>query len=339
VIWYFKYFYKGNNGHLCWKIQKSTGEENLMKPRLLFSGAGGSLFPYLFEELSNKYVVFAMDSDPIIKEIYSNYNVLIVPNISDSAFVNAVSRLIREYKIDYYIPGIDEEICIAIDLAKKENINVLAPTKEFVGLSLNKYKLMHVLSDLNISTIETVLADKFNDQFEYPVFLKPNVGRGSRGIKKINNRGMFEAYFLLEEYRKEDVLVQPYIGGEEYTISVTVNNLNNLISIVPKVVYLKQGITRHAKSLKHKNIEVVCEKIVENLIPSGSFNVQLKEWNNKLYIFEINPRFSTTLVLSIASGINEVDLNILNFNKKNVKYIEFFEEKKLMRRWTNIFYD
>ena len=69
----------------------------------------------------------------------------------------------------------------------------------------------------------------------------------------------------------------------------------------------------------------------------GSFNVQLKEYNGKIFVFEINPRFSTTLVLSIESGINEIDLNILFYNKKNVEYIRNFKETILVRRWENIF--
>ena len=310
-----------------------------MKKRLLFSGAGGSIFPYMFEQLKDEYEVFAMDSDEKVAKLYKNEKIFTVPNINEENFELVIENIIAEHKIDIYIPSIDEEILIAIEISKKMGIQVLSPSEDFVKLCLDKFELMKALTNAKVSNIETYMADKYNEDFDYPIFLKPNIGRGSRGIKKIDNFNEYEAYFTLEEYKKEEVLVQPFVGGDEYTVSVTVNNLNQLISIVPKIVFTKQGITKHAQSIKHEKIEKICKKIVELLSPNGSFNVQLKLLDNEIYIFEINPRFSTTLVLSVASGVNEIDLAIQNFNKKEVEYIEDFKEIKLIRRWENVFYE
>ncbi len=310
-----------------------------MKKRLLFSGAGGSIFPYMFKALENEYDVYAMDSDEKITKLYSDEKIFIVPNVVDKNFESVITNIIQDNNIDVYIPCIDEEMLIAIEISKKMGIQILSPSKVFVQLCLDKYELMKVLSDKKISNIETCMADKYNESFNYPIFLKPNIGRGSRGIKKIDNLAEYEAYFLLEEYKKSEVLVQPFIGGDEYTVSVTVNNLNKLISIIPKIVFTKQGITKHAQSVKHDKIEGICKKIVAVLNPNGSFNVQLKLLNNEIYIFEINPRFSTTLVLSVASGVNEIDLAIRNFDNENVEYISDFTETTLIRRWENFFYE
>ncbi len=310
-----------------------------MKKRLLFSGAGGSIFPYMFQALEKEYDVYAMDSDEKIAHLYSDEKILTVPNVSDNNFESVITQIIKEHKIDVYIPGIDEEILIAIEISRKMGMQVLSPSEAFVHLCLDKYELMKILSEKKISDIKTYMASDYNEDFDYPIFLKPNIGRGSRGIKKIDNFAEYEAYFLLEKYDKSDVLVQPFIGGDEYTVSVTVNNLNKIIAIVPKIVFTKQGITKHAQSVKHEKIESICKKIVDALNPKGSFNVQLKLVGNEVYIFEINPRFSTTLVLSVASGINEIDLVIKNFDKKDVEYIKDFKEVKLIRRWENFFYE
>jgi hypothetical protein len=50
--------------------------------RILFSGAGGSIFPYMFEVLEDKYEIYVMDSDERIKYIYPNKNVYIVPKVT-----------------------------------------------------------------------------------------------------------------------------------------------------------------------------------------------------------------------------------------------------------------
>ena len=307
--------------------------------KILFSGAGGSIFPYMFEALEKKYEVYAMDADEKVKYMYPNKRVYIVPKVNDVNFEDEISKIILDNNIDFYVPLIDEEIIKAIKIARKLGIKVLSPSENFVKLCLNKYHLMNVLAEKKISNIKTKYMHLYNDEFDYPIFLKPNVGRGSRGIRKINNRAEKEAYFILEKYKKNEILVQPYIEGDEYTVSVTVNNLNKIISIIPKLVFIKEGITKYAQSIKNDLIIEKCKEIVKKLNPCGSFNVQLKLINNDIFIFEINPRFSTTLVLSIASGVNEIDLVIQNYNKSNVEYINNFNEIKLIRRWENLFYE
>lgn len=310
-----------------------------MKKKLLFSGVGGSIFPYMFEQLKDEYEVFAMDSDAKIAQLYKNEKVFTVPNIAEDNFENTICTIIKENQIDFYIPVIDEELLIATKISKNMGIHTLSPHRDFISLCLDKFQLMYTLEKHNISSIPTMTGDSYQGEYAYPIFLKPNVGRGSRGIRKIDTFEQYEAYFLLEEYAKKEVLVQPYIGGDEYTISVTVNNLNQLLSVIPKIVYTKQGITKYAKSVHHQQIENICQKIVETLTPHGSFNVQLKLVDDEIFIFEINPRFSTTLVLSVASGVNEIDLAIKNFGKSKVMYVSDFKETKLIRRWENYFYE
>lgn len=307
--------------------------------KILISGAGGSLFPYLFDVLEDKYEVHVMDSDYKVSIMYKDKNVHIVPNVNNSNFEVEIIKIIKENKIDFYIPLIDEEILKAIKIGKKLNVKILSPSSDFVKICLNKYELMQVLKDKNISYIKTEFANNFTQTYDAPIFLKPNIGRGSRGIQKITSKEEMSAYFIMEDYSKEEVLVQPFIGGEEFTVSVTVNNLNQIIAIVPKLVFVKQGITKHAKCVNNKIIIDKCKEIVKELKPCGSFNVQLKLYNDEVFIFEINPRFSTTLVLSIESGINEIDLNIANYDIKKVTYIEDFKEIKLIRRWENFFYE
>ena len=55
-------------------------------------------------------------------------------------------------------------------------------------------------------------------------------------------------------------------------------------------------------------------------------------------MFEINPRFSTTLVLSIEAGIDEVDLLVNNYSIQNPKQYYAKEGVYLYRNWNNNFY-
>ena len=51
------------------------------KTKLLISGGGGSVFPYLFDKLESNYDVYVMDSDVNVKKLYPTKNIIIVQNI------------------------------------------------------------------------------------------------------------------------------------------------------------------------------------------------------------------------------------------------------------------
>lgn len=312
-----------------------------MKKTVLISGAGGSLFPYFIEKLEKKYRLVLIDSNDAVKYTYQNSNIIVVPLVKDPQYRAVIDKLIRNFHVDYYIPLIDEEILQAIEIAKtQKNLKLIAPHKSFVQLCLNKYQLMEKLMKLQISQVLTWKADRKPTNFSFPVFLKPITSRGSRGARRLDSMEQLKAYFLFESYSKHNVMIQEYLEGEEYTVSVAVNNLNHLIAIVPKQVIVKKGITLHAVTRRDEAISVACRAIVDQLKPCGPFNVQLKICNRVIKIFEINPRFSTTSVLTCESGINEFDLCMKFYDKANVKEIESFKEGLfLYRRWENCFYE
>ena len=195
--------------------------------------------------------------------------------------------------------------------------------------------VMNKLKESNISFIPTYIIENA----EFPLIAKPNQGRGSRQMHKIYNKVQLEGYFKLYNLDNKSALLQKYIGGDEYTISAIVNNKNKLISVVPKKIILKRGITRMAISKYNEKINDVCKKIVEKLKPCGHFNVQLKVYNDIPYIFEINPRLSTTSVLTDKVFGNEVELFIDNFDKENITPDFKIKENIIMARYEEaIFY-
>ena len=226
--------------------------------KILISGLGGSLFPYLHDKLKSNYELFYVDLDPDLVKIYPDYNFFTAPAVLDQSYVVFIKKLIEEKQIDIYIPLIDEEIINANEVKKHfSDLILIVPTLEFSELCLNKEKLMHKLSELNISTIETKLGNELTANEKFPVFVKPTYGRGSRGIRVINSFKEFEAYVVLEKYNADEVIVQDNIQGTEYTVGVLTNNLNQILSISSKRIISKKGITMHAETENNAIIEKV----------------------------------------------------------------------------------
>jgi carbamoyl-phosphate synthase large subunit len=228
-----------------------------------------------------------------------------------------LKKIIEEFNIDCIIPGADEElVSVASRILKNPKTIAVIPNVDFIRTCLNKKELMNVLESKSISDLSYYRNKK---EIEYPAIVKPIYGRGSREVHVVDNSTQLDGYFKLYNKKFNDVLVQRKVIGEEYTISVIVNNLNKIIGVVPKRVILKRGITRIAVSERNKIIDQVCKDIIKKMNPCGPFNVQLILEKNKAKIFEINPRLSTTSVLTDKAFGNEVELYIKYFDVSKVK--------------------
>ena len=311
-----------------------------MKKRILISGLGGSLFPYLhFKMIEGGYDPYYVDSNPVLKHIYPEMKLYEAPSVSDKAYKGFITKLCKANKIEVYIPLIDEELILAIQVGQEIGIHVLTPTASFTKLCLDKFELMRKLAELDISTNLTYKGNNFSWQVPAPIFVKPNIGRGSRGIRKRMSKEQLDAYYALERYKPSDVIIQPFIDGTEYTIGVVTNTKDQVLSISPKKVIIKKGVTISAVTENNLTIERIANKINEYLKPKGPFNIQLFLTASLTpVIFEINPRFSTTLALSYEAGLDEISLLINNYEKGNAKKKKAKESLYLYRHWQNSFY-
>ena len=166
-----------------------------MKKRILISGLGGSLFPYLhFKIIEAGYDPYYVDSNNVLKNIYPEMNLFVAPSVSHVDYKEFIIQICKNNKIEVYIPLIDEELITAIEIGQEiEKLIVLTPSHEFTSLCLDKFELMKKLKGIGISTNITIKGDEFNWQFPSPVFVKPNMGRGSRGIRKIRSQKQLDA--------------------------------------------------------------------------------------------------------------------------------------------------
>lgn len=311
------------------------------KINILLSGLGGSLFPYLDSKLVEKFNTFYLDADKEIKMVYKDKNFFLSPLVNDSYYLNFLSEVIKENKIDFYIPLIDEELLkTKNELNNICDVGIISPGYDFIKLCLNKYNLMKTLKNMRVSNLNSFRGDEFNNQIDFPLFLKPIIGRGSRGIFKVTNTKQFEAYFQLFDYNKNEILVQPFINGIEYTVGVLCNSNNDIISISSKRIIRKKGITQIAITENNLLIDKVVNKIVDAFKPSGPFNVQLfLDSNGTIFIFEINPRFSTTSILEYEGGLDLISLYIKYYNKNYMgDLLRPNENLRIHRRWESLFY-
>lgn len=312
-----------------------------MRPlRVLLSGAGGAGTIEIIKQLKSKgsFWVAAMDMDKYAAGLYMAHRGFVVPAVRSSSYWRHVKQIIQHSKIDAYIPLIDEELLGAQNLeAEIDGLKVITPTKDFIKLVLNKYQMVKAFSRAGISCPETVLSEHIHERsFRKSKIVKPITGRGSRGVALITSYRQWQEYFRHNPYQKKDVMVQDYIEGQEYTVSAVVGRTGHVYAVVPKKIISKKGITHQSVTVHHPFIEQLVLKIQDQFQAQGPFNVQLMQKGKKLYVLEVNPRFSTTVAHTMAAGVDEAGclINDFCFGVSKQKHYHFKENLVMLRYMT-----
>jgi carbamoyl-phosphate synthase large subunit len=238
-----------------------------------------------------------------------------------------------------YIPLIDEEIEVSYRIKEEiPNLLIIVPEERFCDIVLNKWNMYKEFVKNGLHVPETLLLENIDSiDCEWPMIVKPIVGRGSRGVQILHSKKQLEAYLELSSYKLEDLILQRLLQGIEYTVSVIVSRQGKLLAVVPKRVIRKKGVTQVAVTEENYAIESLCKDIQSKLKANGPFNVQLIMEGNKPFIIEINPRFSTTVALTLAAGVNEVDIAIKD--SLGIPYtIDQFKKGVVMTRYYEQYY-
>ncbi|MCK9210001.1 MAG: ATP-grasp domain-containing protein [Ignavibacteriaceae bacterium] len=293
-------------------------------------------------------------------------------NINMIEFTMESAHLYRvaNYSLFNYTPENDCFVDKLIELCKQNNYKVIIPgptwearalaarygdfVKEGIYPIVNNYEAVTICNDkwetfkfLDSHSIGTPYTYYFKDgelnenelKLEYPVLLKPRVGRGSQNIFIIHNT---EELKLISKYlslRKIDFVVQEYVGSlnDEYTIGVISDKNANVIDSIVMKRKLGGGYTDSATICEPSELNLFCEKVAKILNSTGPLNIQLRmDKNNQPKIFEINPRFSGTAPMRAIAGFNEPDMIIRNFVfdeqltkpkvQNNLKFYRVFQE-------------
>jgi len=276
--------------------------------KVLLTGAGGVAVPGLIESLHARgYFIVATDIDPYAAGLYLADKGYVIPRADAREFLPAIRGVCRKEHVDVIVPLVDEELIQVLDL-EAEGTTVLLPRKEFVTTCLDKYRLMERLKGHGIRVPGTTLLPDHEIHPSYPAIIKPRRGRGSRDVCRLEDRDDLLRYLSSHPSLPDQLIVQEFIEGVEFTVSVVVWRDGEVQAVVPKEILSKKGVTRMAVTRRNARIEETCHRIQHSLRADGPFNVQLMldGHTGEPFIFEINPRFSTTISLTMAAGIDEL---------------------------------
>jgi carbamoyl-phosphate synthase large subunit len=260
-------------------------------------------FGQALKRLRIKGNVITTDMNHLSPGLYFSTRHYIVPLTTDPRYIPIIKSICFRERIHLLIPTIDDEL--PLFGKHRENFAAMgikvAVSSERTGLICNdKYATAQFLQEKKIPFARTWLPSELNfNKLTYPLFLKPRSGRGSVGAFMIRNE--HELRFFLEYV--PDPIVQEFLEGKEFTIDLLADFGGRVISVVPRErMVVRSGVTDRGRTMNHPGLIEMAIRTAEALDIRGPANIQVKLQEGKAALFEVNPRFSGGIPLTIAAG-------------------------------------
>lgn len=226
------------------------------------------------------------------------------PISSDPGYVDALLAICAAEHIGLVVPTIDDELEILAHARRRfeaAGVVLACSPAETAALCNDKYETCRHLRSHGVAAAQSWLPAEIPCDAAELLFIKPRVGRGSVGAHQIRNRRELE-FFL--EYINTPV-VQEFLQGPEYTIDMMCDWQGTPISIVPRErTLIRAGVSDRGRTVKSPQLEALALQVAAAITFGGPVNIQCRMRGEAPVVFEINPRFSGGIPLTIAAGAN-----------------------------------
>ena len=229
----------------------------------------------------------------------------IVPRANDTNYIDILCRLVEENQITLIVPTSEAEQRFLLSndmLSSIGNAKLILPSICAMEVGYDKLKTTHFLKEADLPYPWTYEVKKLRPK-SLPCILKSRTGSGSKDIKLVKS----EYEISLYEKLYPDFIWQEQIGSdtEEYTCGVY-RSTRGEIRVISFHRRLTQGHTSFGELVDVGQITRLCEEIADRLELVGSINVQLRLVDEVPVVFEINPRFSSTVMFRHMMGFQDL---------------------------------
>jgi carbamoyl-phosphate synthase large subunit len=284
----------------------------LMETNVLLSCSGRQLplVKAFSEALNGKGKVIVADVNKYASSKVAADIAIESPDITGENYGEWSIGICKKYKVSLWISLLEDELLILEDyrqLMFENGCLLVGAPKENLKRALDKYSYKTFLGDLGITVPVTWTLNELKGKtniVEGEYILKKRFGRGSQGIKRVNNVESLLEFAKLNKFSKEWI-IQPIIKGEEFCLDI-INDLdrNYVTSLIRKRYVMGKQETETAETIIDESINEVSRKISQAVKHQGSIDVELIKSKNKLYVIDINVRFGGSYIFSHMSGAN-----------------------------------
>ena len=297
-----------------------------MKKKILLSAANGPIMKSLIMQLKkNNFYIVGIDTNKIglaskfCDEFYQS------PPGSSKDFLNFVSKIAKKVEcvflyVDEELDNLSKNITNFPSLQKK----IILSPRETIQICNNKNDFNYFFKNKNIKLPSI--------RFRGMNIIKPAIGRGAKNILITDERNVIKMFKENPKY-----LTQEYIVGMEFTVDCVFDKKGDLVFGLPRKRILSQNVSIVGQVAKHKKILSAIKKISSYLKFYGPINFQFIENKKGLWLIEINPRLSGSVIFSIKSGFNPIEMSYQIHQNKKITFPKKINYKEThIRFWESV---
>lgn len=232
------------------------------------------------------------------KFVFENY-IEDVPDVSDNDFIEKLNVIINSYDIDYVIPAHDSVVLELATHHEEVACEVIGSPYRTCEITRSKRKTYeHLMNKVNVPYVYA----SGNEIIEYPVFLKPDIGQGSKGTYLAKNKEDVEFYLK----KDPTVMILEYLPGDEYTIDCFTDSSGTLKFVGARQrARVSNGISVNSIAVGNEEFTIIANVINTTMKFKGMWFFQLKRNKaGELSLLEISARVSGTMGFYRNMGVN-----------------------------------
>ena len=250
--------------------------------RIMMSAAASPVAPGIIRHLQMLgHTVIGHDSSPYIEKTIADRHIR-----SPRAIGNAYLRFLQNFENSYelYLPFLDEELRLFGLTGQPAKCVVRSPNSTLLTFT-SKVLQQRALAGAGLPVAP-----------EIEVIIKPDEGRGGKGILKTTMAGGF--------------VVQQLLKGQEYTIDVLTDLEGNFLFAVPRERLVTNGVSVIGRINMDDDLIELARDVVSKFTFNGPINIQVMVSKEADHIIEVNPRLSGSCMFTVMAGWDILDATI-----------------------------
>ena len=214
-----------------------------------------------------------------------------------------------------------------VNQLEAHKIELLGTSKQTVDSYEDRDRFYDLMKRIKLPHIpgETVYSEAdlraHIEAYTYPVLLRPSYVIGGQGMLVLNNQKELEAYLAkVSKTNIYPILIDAYYAGREIEVDVLSDGRDVFIPAIFELI--EEAGVHSGDSMAVTPPVTLSDEIKEAVLASakllaqetnykGIFNIQFVDYENELYVLEVNPRASRTVPLtSKITGINLIEKSV-----------------------------
>jgi len=277
-----------------------------MTKTILITGIGGDIAQGVAQIIKeSKSEIILIGTDTNFEHAGSLYvdEVVGVPRAKEENYLDSINDVINKYSIETVIPITEAELSVFSPFINELGIDrCITAGENVINIGIDKVNTMNAIAALGIPTPWTIQSEK-ELPTKYPCVFKARTGSGSKNIFQVKDRE--EAIYLSKKFNNSifQELLEP--ADKEITCAVY-RGRDGGVAVLQLLRKLTGGLTSWCKVINDHNVLKMCNEIAIGLDLKGSMNIQLRITEFGPRVFEINPRFSSTVLMRHRLGFSDL---------------------------------